>query len=107
MKITRYIKKKRRQYFIDGKLVTHDKLNEICKKYLSEDGLRVMWCKLFDTGEFTIDFDVDIDGENLLDKKNAELQQKNLQIAALEKKLMQPRIKAAKYDCLVSAMKTA
>ena len=107
MKITRYINKKCRQYFIDGRQVTHDKLNEICKKYLSEDGLRAMWCKLFDTGEFTIDFDVDIDGENLLDKKNAELQQKNLQIAALEKKLMQLRIKAAKYDCLVSAMKTA
>ena len=107
MKITRHIMKRCRQYFIDGRQVTSEKLNEICKKYLSEEGLLAMWCKLSDTGEFTIDFDVDIDAENLLGEKNAELQQKNLQIAALEKKLMQLRIKAAKYDCLVSAMKTA
>lgn len=104
MKITRQKVKKRRQYFIDGRLVTHDKLNEICKRYLNEEGLRAMWCRLFDTGECTIDFDVDVDAENLLERKNAELQQQN---AALEKKLMQLRIKAAKYDCLISAMKIA
>ena len=69
--------KKCRQYFIDDRQVTQEKLNEIFKKYLSEEGLRVMWCKLFDTGEFTIDFDVDIDAENFLGKKNAELQEKN------------------------------
>ena len=69
--------KKCRQYFIDDRQVTQEKLNEIFKKYLSEECLRVMWCKLFDTGEFTIDFDVDIDAENFLGKKNAELQEKN------------------------------
>ena len=104
MKITRQKVKNRRQYFIDGRLVKYDKLNEICKRYLSEEGLRAMWCRLCDTGEFEIDFDVDVDAENLLERKNAELQQQN---AALEKKLMQLRIKAAKYDCLVSTLKTA
>ena len=104
MKITRMKIKKHSHYFIDGKFVSHDALNEICGKYLSNEGLMEMWRRVTDTGECTLELDFNFDEKSLLEEKNTELQQERAKNAALEKKLLQLRIKAAKYDCLMSAV---
>ena len=108
MKITRQKVKNRRQYFIDGRLVKQDKLNEFCNRFLSAEGLAEMWRKLIDEGECTLDLDFTPKEEkSLLEIKDAEIAHQRAVIAALEKKLMQFRIKAAKYDGLMAVMKTA
>ena len=107
MKITRLKAGRYSHYSIDGKFVSHDTLNEICSKFLKVEGLMAMWRKLTKDGECTLDLDINFDEQSLLEVKNAELEQKSAVIAALEKKLMQYRIKAAKYDGLMAVMKTA
>lgn len=107
MKITRQVQKNYRQYFIDGKKISVDALNEFCKKFLTADGLQEMWRTVIDKGECTIELNFTPDEQSIIERQNAELQQKDLEIAALEKKLMQFRIKAAKYDCIKSTLKTA
>ncbi len=109
MKITRLKAGRHSHYFIDGKFVSYDTLNEICQKFLTAEGLMAMWRKLTKDGECTLELDiaVNFDEESIIESKNAELEQKSAVIAALEKKLMQFRIKAAKYDGLMAVMKTA
>ncbi len=105
MKITRVRIKRVNRYCIDGELVSRDTLDAICKKYLTFEGLTAMWQKVLDSGECVIDIDIDFDANKILANKNAELEQEREKNAALEKKLMQFKIKAAKYDAMVSAMK--
>lgn len=105
MKIERVKVKRGKRYCIDGELVSRDTLDEICKKYLTFEGLTAMWRKVIDDGVCVIDLDFDRDENKILAKKNSELAKEREKNAALEKKLMQFRIKAAKYDGLMSAMK--
>lgn len=107
MKITRKKSEKSVRYTIDGKFISLDALNDFCKQFLNFEGLFAMWQKILLTGECTLDLDFDFNEKSILESKNAELQREREKNAALEKKLMQLRIKAAKYDCLVAAMKSA
>ena len=105
MKITRLQKKLGGIYFIDGKVVSLDGLEKICKKFLNADGLTAMWRKVIDYGVCVIDLDFDGDENKILAEQKLNLEWEREKNAALEKKLMQYRIKAAKYDAMVSAMK--
>ncbi len=105
MKIERVKVKRSTRYCIDGELVSRATLDEICKKYLTFEGLTAMWRKVIDDGVCVLDLDFDSDENKILAKKNSELEQERTRNAALEKKLMQFRIKAAKYDGMMSAMK--
>lgn len=106
MKITRVKVKRGKRYCIDGELVSRDTLDEICKKYLTFEGLTAMWRKVLDDGVCVIDLDFDRDENKILANKNAELAQEREKNAELEKKLMQFKIKAAKYDGMMSAMRS-
>ncbi|MBR6012203.1 MAG: hypothetical protein IK062_00295 [Selenomonadaceae bacterium] len=106
MKITRLKAKRGGRYCIDGEIVSRDTLDEICKKFLNAEGLAAMWHKVIDSGVCVIDLDFDRDENKILAIKNAELAKEREKNAALEKKLMQFKIKAAKYDGLISAMRT-
>lgn len=92
-------------YSVDDKMVSRDGLAEICKKFLTATGLAAMWQKVIIEGECVIDLDIDCDENKILAKKNAELEEERNKNALLEKKLMQCRIKAAKYDGMMSAMR--
>lgn len=105
MKIERVKVKRITRYRIDGELVSRDALDEICKKYLNAEGLTAMWRKVLDDGVCVIDLDFDGDENKILAEKKSELAKEREKNVALEKKLMQFRIKAAKYDGLMSAMK--
>ena len=107
MKITRLKNNRGSCYSIDDKVVSRDGLDEICKKFLTADGLVAMWHRIFDSGVCVLELDFDFDDENkILAKKNSELEKERTRNAALEKKLMQFKIKAAKYDAMMSAMRT-
>lgn len=106
MKIERVKVKRGKRYCIDGELVSRDTLDEICKKYLTFEGLTAMWRKVIDDGVCIIDLDFDRDENKILANKNAELAQEREKNAALEKKLMQFKIKAAKYEGIISAMRS-
>lgn len=106
MKITRLKVKRITRYCIDGEIVSRDGLEEICKKFLNAEGLTAMWQKVIDSGECVIDLDIDFDENKILAKKNAELAKEREKNAALEKKLMHFKIKAAKYDCIMSKLST-
>lgn len=73
MKITRLKVKQITRYCIDGEIVSRDTLDEICKKYLTFEGLTAMWQKVLDSGECVIDLDIDFDENKILAIKNAEL----------------------------------
>ena len=105
MKITRQKNNRGSRYRIDDKIVSRDEIDEICKKFLTAEGLVAMWCKVFDYGVCVLDFDFDGDENKILAKKNSELEKERIRNAELEKKLMQFRIKAAKYDAMMSAMR--
>lgn len=105
MKITRLKKKHGSCYCVDDKVVSGYGLDEICKKFLNADGLTAMWRKVLDYGVCVIDLDFDSDENKILAEKKSELEREREKNAALEKKLMQYRIKAAKYDGMMSAMK--
>ena len=108
MKITRLKNNRGSCYSIDDKIVSRDGLDEICKKFLTADGLVAMWHRIFDSGVCVLDLDIEFDNDEnkILAKKNSELEKERTRNAALEKKLMQFRIKAAKYDAMMSAMRT-
>lgn len=105
MKIERMKVKHSIRYCVDGEIVSRATLDEICRKYLTFEGLTAMWRKVIDDGVCVIDLDFDFDENKILEKKNSELEREREKNAALEKKLMQFKIKAAKYDGLMSKMK--
>ena len=106
MKITRLKNNRGSCYCIDGKVVSRDGLDEICKKILTADGLTAMWRKVIDYGVSVLDLDFDSDENKILAGKKSELEKERTRNAALEKKLMQFKIKAAKYDAMMSAKRT-
>ena len=65
MKITRLKVKRITRYCIDGEIVSRDTLDEICKKYLTFEGLTAMWQKVIDDGVCVIDLDFDSDENNV------------------------------------------
>ena len=69
MKITRQKNNRGSRYRIDDKIVSRDEIDEICKKFLTAEGLVAMWCKVFDYGVCVLDFDFDGDENKILAKK--------------------------------------
>ena len=107
MRISKLKVKSGWKFCIDGKTVSRTVIEEFCQKFLKPDGITAMWKRIFDYGECVIEFDINFDNDEnkILAKKNSELEKERIRNAELEKKLMQFRIKAAKYDAMMSAMR--
>ena len=105
MKISKLKVKRGWKFCIDGKVVSRAVINEFCKKFLKPDGIDAMWKRIFDYGVCVIEFDIDFDENKILAEQKSELEWERQKNAALEKKLMETRIKAAKYDGMMSAMR--
>ena len=107
MKISKLKVERGWKFCIDGKIVSRTVIDEFCKKFLKPEGITAMWNRIFDYGACVIEFDINFDSDEnkILAEKNLNLEWEREKNAALEKKLMQYRIKAAKYDAMVSAMK--
>lgn len=92
-------------YYVNSNRLKKDAFHEIFGEIWDADNFEKVLAVMQKGEVATVVFS----GETLTNvgKLKRELQKERAKNARLEKKLMQLKIKAAEYDCLISAMKTA
>ena len=87
---------------LDGKQITLNALDKICRRYLTDDGMSAMWIQLIRNHHCIIQFGEKCDENQILIDKEEELQRERELNGKLQKRLADMRIKAAKYDAIMA-----
>lgn len=102
MVITKKKVGKKNRYEVDGKPITLNALDKLCRRYLTDEGMRAMWIQLIENRHCIIQFGENCDENQILIDKEEELQKERELNGKLQKRLLDMRIKAAKYDAIMA-----
>lgn len=105
MVITSVRKSGKNRYYLDGKAIKYDDLVAVCRKVLTASGITAMWRKLIAKGKCVLDLEVELSEQTVIEGLKAEVDRLHAKNRKLSKKLMESRIKAAKYDGLKEGLR--